>query len=216
MIRHHQPQANNSAAGGKNALPRDFQIKSQFVQVRNEENGRLSEPQLTSEVLKGLDLQKYSLAAVVMPKPPTYGQEGGGGPMYPICRIVDKKAELNAQMEKAKAARKKAVSTKEVEINWAIAPHDLDTRLKRLKTFLGKGMHVELTLMKQKKRNKRQASADEAKEVMAKVKDAIEKISGTKEYKASEGTVGGVVRMFLKGPNDYVPAAAEGEEEEEE
>lgn len=199
----------------KGRFPRDREIAHELVLVRGDD-GRLSEPRRTADVLAGLDPLVSSLVVIAMPQKQegeedgaaaaAAGDDGGSevttrsGPQYPICRVVDKKALQTAAVEKAKAERKKTVGTKEVEINWAIAPHDLQTKLRQLKGFLAKGLRVQVLMLSRAKRKKRQASKDESAEVLRMVKEAIDEVPGSKEFKGMEGVVGGQARLFWEGP----------------
>ncbi|KAJ9139433.1 hypothetical protein NKR23_g7942 [Pleurostoma richardsiae] len=176
-----------------NRLPRDQEITHRYVHVAGAgEDGKLSEPMPTREVLQGLNLATHSLVVVALPA-------GDKGPRYPVCKVVDKKAATAAGAEKAKAAaRRKGPATKELELNWAIAPHDLEHRLKQMRTFLGKGLRVQVLLLN--KARKRRASDEEAREVLAKVKETAAEVAGTKEWKAPEGAIRGSMKLFLEGP----------------
>lgn len=197
---------NKTKSTSKSRFPRDREIVHKLILVRGED-GRLSEPQHTSEVLARLDLRVNSLVMLAMPES---DKEGGGAseedgaksrkPAYPICRIVDKKVEQAAELEKAATERKKSVGFKELEVNWAIAPHDLQTKLRQLKSFLAKGMRVEILLLSRVRQKKRQAGKDEAEEVLQAVKEAVEEVPGSKEFKPMEGTVGKQARLFIEGP----------------
>ncbi|KAK3359291.1 hypothetical protein B0T25DRAFT_93497 [Lasiosphaeria hispida] len=191
---------------GTGNTPRDFSIRSPFVHVRNDDTGRLSEPQRTKDLLRSLDLDRESLVVIADP-----GKKKGKGdeeaeenldpdtPRYPICRIIDKKAEMATQLAKNKELRKIRVMEKEIELNWAIAPNDLNTRLKQLKSFLNKGFRVQLLLLKKAKRGKRTASDEEAKALLATVKDFIKQVPETREVKPMEGAVGKQIKFTLQG-----------------
>ena len=145
-------------------------------------------------------MERNSLVLLAAPRP------GGAGPQYPICKITDRKAEEAAQAEKN--AAKKKEKTKELELNWAIAPHDLRTKMAQLKRFLSKGYQVTVTMMNLKKRDKRKASADEAKEVLKAVETVLAEVPGTKEIKAREGTLGDTLIVHLHAPGGAAAAAA--------
>ncbi|KAL1871043.1 hypothetical protein VTK73DRAFT_2278 [Phialemonium thermophilum] len=188
----------------ENRYPRDREIKYEYVQVRDE-NNQLSEPRPTAEVLESLNPRVHSLVVVALPQEVDDVAGGGAakrrGPRYPICVVVDKRAEQAAALERAREERKKAVHIKEIEINWAIAPHDLQVKLRQLKTFLSKGLRVEVLLMrKPKSKNKRQATEEEARGVLKAVKAAAAEVQGTREAKAMEGEVGRQIRLFFEGP----------------
>lgn len=220
-------------------LPRDEEIRHRYVQVRDDATGKLSPPMLTASVLAELDRRQHSLVVLAMPgrqgrpsgaaarskdgEEKEEGEEegggggggggarggGGGASQYPICRIVDRKAELAAEQQKVREVRRKVVQTKELELNWAIAAHDLQHRLRQLRTFLSKGMKVEIMLLNksQKRGKKKVASRDEAEETMRLVKEAAAEVPGAKEMRPSEGKMLGTLRIFVEGPVGGVPAA---------
>ena len=211
-------------SSGKGSLPRDLDIDYELVYIRGED-GQLSAPQETQRVLSSLNPKTHSLVALALPgrtaakgeneEAEEGGEEDGAEEEasssnssgsssgrstlpYPICRIIDKRVEKAQALEKAKAERKKAIATKEVEINWAIAPHDLETKIRRVRDFLGKGLKVELLLLRKPQRSKRKATLDEAQETLRKVREAIQEIPGAKESKGMQGAVGNHAKLFLE------------------
>ncbi|KAK0728277.1 hypothetical protein B0T26DRAFT_697465 [Lasiosphaeria miniovina] len=191
--------------------PRDRNIDSPWIQLRDEETGRLLEPERTRDVLARIDLKNYSLVTLMMPK--VAGEEGEDdtaaegddaarktGNPYPVCRIIDRRAEYAEALAKNKEERKQNVSTKEVEINWAIDPHDLQTRLRQVKGFLNDGFKVEITMQRNPKKRKKVASADEARETYQTLRAAIADVPGTTDVKPPVGTVGTRLQLVLQGP----------------
>ncbi|KAL2019990.1 hypothetical protein VTK56DRAFT_8990 [Thermocarpiscus australiensis] len=180
-----------------NRVMRDDDITYPWVQLR-QDDGRLAPPERTSAILRSLDTARYSLVLLAAPR----RDSRSAGPAYPICRIVDRKAEYAARVEKEVAKKKEPkVVLKEMELNWAIAPNDLRTRMKQLKTFLGKGYKVQITLLTKKKRSsKKRATPDEAREVLRAVREAMAEVPGTKEYKPMDGAVGETVMIYAQGP----------------
>jgi translation initiation factor IF-3 len=200
------PGDGNPAPAKNDRTMRDYDIVFPWIQVR-QDDGSLTEPQRTSAVLKKLNLDRHSLVLLAAPRTDSESK----GPEYPICRIGDRKAELAAQAEKD-ALKKKTpkIVSKELELNWAIAPHDLRTRMTQLKRFLSKGYQVRVTMMNLKKRAKRRASADEAKETLRVVEEAVAEIPGAKETKAREGEVGDTLVMLLHAPTGSPASASAG------
>ncbi|CAJ2507890.1 Uu.00g090760.m01.CDS01 [Anthostomella pinea] len=167
-------------------------------------NSDLSPPQRTESVLSTLNRKTHMLIMVAPPPPPPLSDPSDpdsppliSGPSAAICRIIDKVAAAAEASAAAKTARRKAVNKKELELNWAIAPNDLEHKLRRLREFLDKGMHVELMLAR--KRRGRPATAAESAEVLRRIREAVEEVPGAKEVRKMDGTVGGVVRMFFEG-----------------
>ncbi|KAK3378202.1 hypothetical protein B0H63DRAFT_479184 [Podospora didyma] len=185
-----------------NRLPRDKNIIHPWIHVRDEATGLLSEPQRTKDVLNNMDMKKYTLVMVAIPNTKENEDGGNGGLRFPICRMNDRKAESEMQAEKTKLARKKNVSTKEMELNWAIAPNDLNTKMRQLSTFLTKGYRVEISLMNKKRRNKRAAKKDEIKELLRAVREKIYEVEGTVEVKPMEGKLGETIKIIVQGPQN--------------
>lgn len=197
------PPKGKGAGDAKTAKQlRDEDITYRLVQVR-QEDGRLSEPTPTKSVLAGLNRRIESLVVLALPK-----TGAGNGPRYPICKVVDKRAEQKAAAEKQKEQRKKAVQTKEMELNWGIDSHDLDHRLKQLRTFLEKGLKVEVILLN-KKGKKKKPSQDEAQGVVDRVKETMGEVPGAKESKVMDGQILSTLRLFLEGPAGGVQQEAE-------
>ncbi|KAI0124284.1 hypothetical protein BJ170DRAFT_638749 [Xylariales sp. AK1849] len=213
-----KPKDGSNPAGAKfSRFPADNAIPFKYIRISDTETNTLSEPQRTSDVLKGLDRAKYTLVMVASPprsKPADAdadaGSAGGDGegaggvtldtmttPQQPaaICRIIDKFAYAKATEEKEKAARRKELNRKELELNWAIAANDLTHRLKQLKDFLAKGKRVEVMLAK--KRRGRPATAEEGNTLLERLSEAAQETSA-KEVKR-EGSFPGVVKVVFEG-----------------
>ncbi|RYP04165.1 hypothetical protein DL765_010286 [Monosporascus sp. GIB2] len=204
--------------------PINGQIPYKWIRLRQADGSLAPEPRRTDDVLAELDLEKWTLELLSPPpasrdpdSDPDASPDVDVGPPAAICRIVDRAEAAAAAEEAARAARRKAVGTKELELNWAIAPHDLEHKLRRLREFLGKGMQVEVMLAR--KRGGRTAAKDEAEALLARVREAaLEGVPGAKEVRKMSGTVGGIAHLYFEGPPQKMrrKAAAEGEREGEE
>lgn len=186
-------------------LPRDDEITNPYVVLR-QEDGSLSEPKPTAGVLLGLEPSTESL--VVLAMPPSRSDDdsdndsssGNSPPQYPICKIINRIAERKAQTDRVKDQRKKTVSSKELELNWAIDPHDLGHRLTKLRGFLEKGMRVEVSLIrKSKNKGKRQATQEQASEVVRRIRETLAEVPGAKESKNMEGELLTTAKLYLEG-----------------
>ena len=156
-------------------LPHDDLIKSWSVIIVNED-GTLGEPRSTYDVLQSINRSVESLIQV------SPSEEGA----IPICKIMNKKAMRDAERAKAKAAsRGGAVGTKTLELNWAIDRGDLGHRLEKMKKFLDKGLKVEISLAS--KRRGKQATEEEAKALLKKIREVVKGVNGAKEVKPMEG-----------------------------
>ncbi|KAI8947954.1 hypothetical protein F4801DRAFT_487193 [Xylaria longipes] len=184
--------------------PRDKDIPYRWVRIADGSN-TLSAPQRTDVAIANLP-PGHSLMMVAPPPPPDAAAAAAPGsqltiqPAAAICRIVDAVAEAAAKKEAAKESKKLAQQTKTLELNWAIAPHDLAHKMKRLGEFLSKGMRVEILLAR--KRGSRKASQSEGEELVRRIQEAASHVPGTTEYKKMDGFVGNVVKMFFEGPKD--------------
>jgi len=181
------------------ALPQDHAIPDKYIIVVDE-TGKASGPHLTANVLRDIDLSVATLRMVRVANP-------AHDPPEAVCKIVDRKAEREAEkVRKAqekldKASKKKGVGkTKELELNWAIDGHDLTYKLKNLKEFLWKGYKVDLTLNSRKR--KRAATDEEGKALLKAIEAAIVDVPGTKHRKKTDGEMLQTFRFYLEGPAD--------------
>lgn len=177
-------------------LPRDAEIMEPHVRVLSEQEddgeSQPSEIRRVKEVLAELDLKTQSLQVTFMPEP------GTGG--LPICRIVNKKEEfLKQKLEKEQEKKQKAASKeKQMELNWALAPHDLEHKMKQMQKFLAKGYRVQVLLLK-KRGAKVLAKAKEANALIDKIVEATAEVPGSKEWKSREGNLLATMKIFLQG-----------------
>lgn len=180
----------------------DRNIKHTVIQIRGDD-GRLSEPCRTWEVLRDLNLERETLILVAEP-----ARDGGNGPEFPICRIADRQAEEAKKAERRAIEKAQKVVSKELEFNWAIAQNDLKFKTSRLKGFLEKGYRVDVALRHPKVRGKRKATKEEAQGVFKAVNDVVKEVPGVSNYKPNDGDVGGTLMMYLQGPSQKATAAA--------
>lgn len=176
---------------GRDRLPRDHEITDPQIMVLD--NGTIEGPLATRYVLTKIAPEE-SLRMFQPYRPAKDGKPAE----YGVCKIVDKKKEH----EKNKEVREKKKEnggtgkpkTKEMELSWGIGDHDLMTKLRHLAGFVEKGMKVEIVLGKKRKGKK--TSEEEAKAVVDKVREEIERCGG-KEGKPASGDVGGTYRLFV-------------------
>ena len=109
---------------------------------------------------------------------------------------MNKKAMRDAEKAKQVAARKSMVATKTIELNWAIDGNDLEHRLHRMRDFLGKGNKVEV--MMAPKRKGRKATEEEARVLVQRIREAIER-EGARESKTMEGKLLGTATIYAEG-----------------
>ncbi|KIH94094.1 translation initiation factor [Sporothrix brasiliensis 5110] len=207
-------------------MPRNNAITFSHV-LLPQEDGTLGLPERTEDVLQRIDRRNNALVVVAMPQSNNDEYDNGflqpegerraalaeAMRRFPVCRIVDTKAERQAADEERLAARKKKVGKKELEINWAIDLHNLGFRLVKLREFLDKGLYVEIRLMfKSAKSGKRRATLEEAEEVLRRIRATIDEVPGTVETKPTEGVILRMMKLFLKGPDPTKKAKTKGEQ----
>lgn len=179
-------------------MPRDDEIREFFVHFKQmDADGveRLSDPLRVKDILAKLDRKTQSLEVQYMPDP-----KKPDSPKWPVARIVNKKEEL-ARKQKEKEQQKKQAAVnkeKELEFNWALAPHDVEHKLRTLKKFLAKGYKVQLLLMKKAGRGAK-ATKQEAETLLEKIVEAVAEVPGSKEWKGREGQLLGSMKLFLQG-----------------
>ncbi|KAI0108653.1 hypothetical protein GGR51DRAFT_514512 [Nemania sp. FL0031] len=199
-------------------LPRKFQktqpenqdIPYRWVRIASAD-GTLSPPQAIASAISQLP-ENHSLVMVAPPPPPS--PRLLTGPPAAICRIVDVVAQAAAAREAEREAKRTAQQTKTLELNWAIAAHDLGHKTARLRAFLEKGMRVELWLAR--KRGSRQATKAEGEELIKSIREAALGVDGATEYRKMTGEVNGVVNMYFEAAKNLKKKKKKKGEEEEE
>lgn len=188
-------------------LPRDNEITWPYVYVKTAgvDGGEpLDTPRPIKEVLAELDPKTTYLEAMFLPKP-----DDRDSPRWPVCRIVNKKEELAKQKDMKDRKKREAVKEKELELNWTLASHDQEHKLKTLQKHLSKGYRVQV-LLQNKARGKAKASQENANALLERVSEAVKEVKGAKEWKKREGQVLGSYRIFLQGKvqDETAPPAA--------
>jgi translation initiation factor IF-3 len=134
---------------------------------------------------------------VVARKAITEADGDDDNPGMAICRIFnleDEKAKQHTIDKKAQRKKLLEKKTKELELNWAIDPHDLTYKLKALRRFLERGLRVDVLLSKKKRG--RTASVEEATNVLLQVRELAAQMN-VKE-KRQEGRIGGTMTFTLE------------------
>ncbi|KAH6988036.1 translation initiation factor IF-3 [Ilyonectria sp. MPI-CAGE-AT-0026] len=179
---------------GRDRYPQDHEITDPKIMVLD--NGNFDGPLLTRHVLTRLD-DSESLR-MVNPYVPAKPKDGIPA-QYAVCKVVNKKEEYERQREakeRRRVSKATSAKSKELELNWAIGDHDMQTKMRQLSNFLSKGMRVEVILGK--KKNSRKVDDAEAGEVLDKVKKGVEEV-GAREYKPMNGHVNKTLRLYLEG-----------------
>lgn len=175
----------------RSRLPQDFEITDPKIMVIN--NGNIEGPIPTQIALRRLS-EEESLRMFQAYSP---GDPKKGIPMsYAMCKVVNKRDEYARQRELKERKRvSKATESrhKELEMNWGIGENDLDNKLKRLETFLGKGWKVDLIFGKKRKK---EVDEKEIMDMLNKVKKWV-KEAGAREYREMEGEPGKKMTIHL-------------------
>lgn len=179
----------------------DKAIEADFINLVDEE-GAIHKNVPLQEALSSINKVTHHVVQMV---PGKYDQDGFLDPeSLPTCRVISK-INLRAQhQKKLDTMRRQAkglsagsgLSSKTLELNWAIAPGDLKHRLAAMKKFLKEGRKVEVMLGP--KKAGRKATLEEADAVMKAIDEAVEECKGSRETKR-EGQVGGILKVTYEG-----------------
>lgn len=186
------PTATNRVAKVQRySRPINDEIEADIIQIVGQ-NGQLESPTRKSNILLAMRRNEQVLVQL----------DPGSSTRSPVCKIMSMSDFRNEERAKEKAVRmaKHAAktSTKQIELNWSIDPHDLSHRLKRLSEFVDKGRTVEIVLTK--KRNKRMATADEIKQLMDRLRAAIEE-ANAHQTKPMDGEIGKTLTITVEKKN---------------
>jgi translation initiation factor IF-3 len=100
--------------------------------------------------------------------------------------LKQKRDKERVQKEHKKSLKQSA--PKQIELNWAIGPNDLEHKLTQLKGFIEDGKKVEVVLANKKRQ--RQATLEEGREVLKKVKAKLAEADGREINQMQGGVVG--------------------------
>lgn len=171
--------------------PTNDEIEADIIQIVNQ-NGQLDVPTRRSNILLAMRRNEQVLVQL----------DPGDSTRVPVCKIMtlsDFRDEERAKERAVRMAKHTAkTSTKQIELNWSIDPHDLSHRLKKLSGFIDKGRTVEIVLTK--KRNKRMATADEIKQLMDRLRAAIEEANAL-QTKPMDGEIGKTLTITVEKKN---------------
>jgi len=172
--------------------PQDTEIKARYISLVDRD-GNFHPRVNTNEVLLSLNTADEHLIQVV-------DANAKDPHSIPTCRVFTKeklreRARQAAEAEKERSRTQK--SGKLVEMNWAIAPGDLDIKARQICAFLEEGRKVDVTIAP--KRRGRKATPDEMKALMSRLRDEIQQVDGAKEMLEPEGKMGGIMTMKFSG-----------------
>ncbi len=195
-----------TAGALKDGPRRDEAIGALEIQVVGPDDA-LQPPTSLRDSLASIDRSTQSLIQVGEKIHPRFADAPGpdegqkdNRPKIPVCKVVDKSSHQQAQISKLKPKKTVSISTKEIELNWNIAPHDLDHRLRRMTEFLNDGRKVEVVFGKKRKgwMQRKEVADGKAKELVAMIRNRALLVEGSKESKEMEGQEGGELRMVFE------------------
>lgn len=168
--------------------PTNEEIEARFIQLVNSAGG-LDPAEPKFHILRSMQKSTHVLVEL----------DPGGPGRHAVCKVMPLQELREQERTKEDAARlaKHAAktSTKQIELNWSIDPHDLSHRLKKLPSFVDKGRKVELVLTR--KRGKRIATAPEIQSLLDRVNVAIEE-ANARQSKAMEGEPGKTLTITVE------------------
>lgn len=153
---------------------------------------KLSKGELSPEILEAVSRAAQARQGRAGVEEPKTEQE-----QFALCQIVNKYEEF--LKDKERKERKKAnvkPKSKDIELTWSIGEHDLQTKLKRMMEFLGKGMKVSVVLGK--KKGSKPVEDAVMRDVLKRVKVAVQEMDA-REAKPPEGELGATMRLYFEG-----------------
>ncbi|PGH11286.1 hypothetical protein AJ80_07185 [Polytolypa hystricis UAMH7299] len=181
QLRYHSSASSNKTIPAR-VLIKDEHIQGERVQIVNEQGG-LDPPMYLNRALLTFD-RSQSFLVQVAPESPERPA---------VCKLMGRREAR--EMEKQKSKQIKPDVTKKIELNWGIADHDLNHRLKQMENFLQKGKKVEMVMLR--KSRKAIPTAPQAQKLVETVKSRLEEI-GAVESKPMDGKLLGLLTLFLE------------------
>lgn len=185
---------------------RDEGIAASDIQIVNDDKS-LGPSQNLKRTLASIDRNACFILQVgdkVHPRYEEYPEPELGDPdtrpRIPVCKIVDKKAFRLSQIQKDKAKKNAALTTKQIELNWAISQHDLSHRLDKLKEFLTQGRRVEVVFGKKRKgwMQRKDVTDEEAQALLHQIREAVKTVESSREWQSMEGQARRQAIMFFE------------------
>jgi translation initiation factor IF-3 len=177
--------------GAPDRPPQDLEIRSKYIAYVDRE-GMFNPRVWRDDVLKMLDPRSEHLVQVESADPDDPRS-------LPKCKIVSKsyiREKAKAAQDSAKERSKAERSGKIVELNWAIAPGDLEMKLNKVCTFLEEGRKVDVMIAPKKR--KRVANKEEMEEVLRRMIESVETVEGVTQIATPEGNVGGTMVYYFE------------------
>lgn len=161
------------------------------MQVKLPDKQGLSEPRPLSFVISGIDRNTHFVQQITAVTDPRE---------FAVVRIVTRNDLVREVTAKGDLARKQASDQKrkkpkQLELNWAIAPTDLEIKMRQMESFLEKGKKVELLMAN--KRRQRKATPEEARQLLSVVRGKCEDL-GASEVTPFTGAILGQATMTIE------------------
>jgi translation initiation factor IF-3 len=171
--------------------PINGEIEADIIQLVNQD-GQLDLPTRKSNILFSMRPSEQVLVQL----------DAATSNRPTVCKIMPLTEFRDQERTKEKASRMAKhtakTSTKQIELNWSIDLHDLSHRLKKISSFIDKGRTVEIVLTK--KRGKRMATADDIKQLMDRIRAAIEE-ANAHQVKPMDGEIGKTLTITIERKN---------------
>jgi translation initiation factor IF-3 len=174
-------------------ITRDRAIEARYVRIP-QPDGKLSAPEPLRSALLRVRTGTEHLVQISK-----VDDEGTA-----ICRITTIAELLQQKRDKERVQKEQKKSMKQsipkqIELNWAIGPNDLEHKLAQLQGFINEGKKVEVVLANKKRQ--RQATPEEGMEVLRKVREKLAEVDGKEIKQMQGGQVGQhtVLTMRKKG-----------------
>ena len=118
-----------------------------------------------------------------------------------ICKIstIQELQERQRQRERQDKEQRKSSKQslpKQIELNWAIASHDLSHKMNQLKTFINDGRKVEIVLAT--KRRQRRATIEEGTQLLEKIRQTLANVEGKEIKPMTGGRVGQLTLLTVR------------------
>jgi translation initiation factor IF-3 len=156
----------------------DAPLGVQMVQA----DGKLGPVERLTAVLQNVNREEEHLVQV---SPPDEQRPTAVVRIFKRADLIRQKIERKKVVQKQQKSLKDR-TPKQMELNWAIGPHDLDIKLGQLENFLEKGKTVEIILAARRKQRK--AEQEEGEAVLKKIRDRLVNIEA-REVKPMDGQV---------------------------
>jgi len=184
--------------------PVDEAIASAYIHFIDA-NGTINRRTSLSKILTTFDRSAFKLRQVA-----TDPEDS-----LPICKLTTLQ-QIRAEL-RAKEKPKKGLAdlTKQVELNWAADPNDVEHRVRKLQEFLRDGRRVEVLLAPKPKKQGRRATPEEITGMLRTLREGVGQVEGAEEWKDMDGVVGTQCVLYFRPKGEGVKKGPSVEEKAE-